>query len=188
MYDDGYKRIVNIDVSTFSRALAVGSPWHLQSSLTLASPSILAYLLRRCATSTSKLRPRWNVCLIGSTQMFRVSCTDKRSTQGHEMDIRDLKFETDSFDVAIDKGTFHTCSIRRHTHLHMHPITRYDGRHDDSQSRRLGEYSPRRQRDVRSSDAPTSLRTHPKKSCRTATARSTKCYGAYACSTQIFTA
>lgn len=24
---------------------------------------------------------------------------------GHEMDIRDLKFDSDSFDVAIDKGT-----------------------------------------------------------------------------------
>ena len=28
----------------------------------------------------------------------------KAGYTGHEMDIRDLKFDSDSFDVAIDKG------------------------------------------------------------------------------------
>ena len=32
---------------------------------------------------------------------------------GHEMDIRDLKFEADSFDVAIDKGAFVRLTIAR---------------------------------------------------------------------------
>ena len=34
-------------------------------------------------------------------RQFRFSHRDT----GHEMDIRDLKFDSDSFDVAIDKGT-----------------------------------------------------------------------------------
>ena len=37
----------------------------------------------------------------------------KAGYTGHEMDIRDLKFEADSFDVAIDKGAFVRLTIAR---------------------------------------------------------------------------
>lgn len=34
---------------------------------------------------------------------------------GHEMDIRDLKFDDDSFDVAIDKGPYlFACTFGNH--------------------------------------------------------------------------
>ena len=56
---------------------------------------------------------------------------------GHEMDIRELKFDTDSFDVAIDKGMFRACCGRFTTYSWTYD--RNDGRYDDSQGRCLGK-------------------------------------------------
>ena len=53
------------------------------------------------------------------------------------MDIRELKFDTDSFDVAIDKGVFRACCARYSTYSWA--LHRNDGRHDDSQGRCLGK-------------------------------------------------
>ena len=99
--------------------------------------SIPACSLRRCDISTRKPRPRWNVC-----GTFRASSTIAITFLtyvriGHEMDIRELKFDTDSFDVAIDKGMFRACCGRFTTYSWTYD--RNDGRHDDSQGRCLGK-------------------------------------------------
>lgn len=48
---------------------------------------------------------------------------------GHEMDVRDLQFDDESFDVAIDKGL----SLRGHVRLYnrLRFVCRYHGRYDD---------------------------------------------------------
>lgn len=55
---------------------------------------------------------------------------------GHEMDVRDMSFESGSFDVAIDKGTRRCpdCFAPTPTNVQFRDY----GRHDDSQGRRLG--------------------------------------------------
>lgn len=50
------------------------------------------------------------------------------------MDVRSLKFDSDSFDVAIDKGTFNHCLFE---HLFGTP-DRHNGRDDDGERRCLG--------------------------------------------------
>ncbi|KAG5647516.1 hypothetical protein DXG03_009453 [Asterophora parasitica] len=84
MWEDGYKNIVNTDVSGFLRL--------------------------RCTTNPNKTivfirRPRANAS----------TASDPSTGDGvydffvrHEMDVRDLQFEDDSFDVAIDKGAPYT--------------------------------------------------------------------------------
>ena len=57
---------------------------------------------------------------------------------GHTMDVRDLSFEAETFDVAIDKGSSFLRSISVYTYDHY--PNRHYGRDVDVQRRRLGVY------------------------------------------------
>jgi len=53
------------------------------------------------------------------------------------MDIRDLAFEDESFDIAIDKGKYMKASCTAEF-LDLFISIRYHGRHDDDQGGRVG--------------------------------------------------
>jgi hypothetical protein len=53
------------------------------------------------------------------------------------MDIRDLAFEDESFDIAIDKGKYIKASHPAEF-LDLFISIRYHGRHDDDQGRCVG--------------------------------------------------
>ena len=101
MYDDGYKNIINVDVSSDDchDSLVV-----VLTRSYLAEPSTPAYLLRRCRESTRQYDQRWSV---RSHAMNAASglCSLCDLRTGHEMDVRNLKFDAGTFDIAIDKGT-----------------------------------------------------------------------------------
>ncbi|EKM50634.1 uncharacterized protein PHACADRAFT_200577 [Phanerochaete carnosa HHB-10118-sp] len=76
MYDDGYKTIVNVDVISVSP-----SPPGSQSS---HHPQYSGILIEKMRHRYEQARPEMT---------------------WHEMDVRDLEFDSESVDVAIDKGT-----------------------------------------------------------------------------------
>ena len=81
MYDDGYQNIVNIDVSK-------------EMIMCLKMYQKLIF----CQYSSVVVE-----------QMKQRHGETRSSMEWHEMDIRDLKFDDNSFDVAIDKGQFWGC-------------------------------------------------------------------------------
>ena len=66
--------------------------------------SILQSSLNECGNDIAKFDQRWSVR--SHFFMEHHSIISKlNSLSGHEMDVRNLTFQADSFDVAIDKGT-----------------------------------------------------------------------------------
>lgn len=53
------------------------------------------------------------------------------------MDIRDLAFEDESFNIAIDKGKYMKASCSTEL-IDLFISIRYHGRHDDDHGRRVG--------------------------------------------------
>ena len=94
MWDDGYRNITNVDVR-----LHLSSLFFLFFITNLFS--ILQSSLNRCRNDMAKFDQRWSV----RCHFFKKHHSILNSLSGHEMDVRNLSFQADSFDVAIDKGT-----------------------------------------------------------------------------------
>jgi len=80
----------------------------------------------------AKFDQRWSVRLHETLSSLYID-----SLVGHEMDVRNLSFEADSFEVAIDKGASYYNPMPNISI--SHPFGRNNGRHDDSQRGCLGE-------------------------------------------------
>lgn len=85
MYHDGYRNIVNIDYSKI----------------------VIENMKKRCAHMPEMKCESRGYSLIYLRRRLRLGLLNP----GLEMDIRDLKFDNESFDVVIDKG------IHMYTHL-----------------------------------------------------------------------
>ena len=96
MWDDGYRNITNVDVR-----LHLSSLFFLFFITMISIFSILQSSLNRCRNDMAKFDQRWSV----RCHFFIKHHSILNSLSGHEMDVRNLSFQADSFDVAIDKGT-----------------------------------------------------------------------------------
>lgn len=97
MWDDGYHNITNVDVRLHLSSVLFFFHYKMVSVF-----SILQSSLNRCRNDMAKFDQRWSVrCHFFMNHHHSIS----NSLSGHEMDVRNLSFQADSFDVAIDKGT-----------------------------------------------------------------------------------
>lgn len=98
MWEDGYKNIVNTDVRfSFPIVIKPGA----ESILFLNKTSVVFQSLSWKHETTSRrgtTRDGMYVFCLNRYKKFN-------GFEGYEMDVRDLKFDEESFDVAIDKGT-----------------------------------------------------------------------------------
>ena len=92
--------------------------------------SILQSSLNKCGNDIAKVDQRWSVC-----PFVTLLSSLGTSLSGLEMDVRNLSFQADSFDVAIDKGA--SC-FNPIPDISIVTFGRNNGCHDDSQRGRLG--------------------------------------------------
>ena len=110
MYDDGFERIVNIDVRD-GFGSEVGISWDLMMCISGICLQMNVSVLSRCdrnneETTSGKVN---GMCVSSAPRslLSRLS-VPLPYILGLEMDIRNLSFEDESFDVLIDKGAFST--------------------------------------------------------------------------------
>ena len=122
MYDDGYHKIVNVDVRDF----------HHARNAVLTIHSILASLLRRCVRNTNKSDKKWHVGVVGTTIVRVLLINHSRARDGRSRN-------------GSRNGVIRRCDWQRYDKIMLKRrkayiiCPRHDGCYDDRESGCLGK-------------------------------------------------